>query len=93
MGRYTVELTEEFDTHLSHWKKFGNKAIVKKINKILPELEEHPTTGTGKPELLKGDLAELWSRRLNKQDRMVYEISETMVTVYVLSDKGHYDDK
>lgn len=93
MGRYTVELTEEFDTHLRHWKKVGNQAVIKKINKILPELEEHPTMGTGKPEQLKGDLAGLWSRRLNKQDRIIYEIREEIVTVYVLSGRGHYGDR
>ncbi len=54
MGRYTVELTEEFDIHLNHWMKVGNKAILRKIEKILPELEEHPSTGIGKPEALKG---------------------------------------
>jgi toxin YoeB len=47
MGRYTVELTEEFDTHLNHWMKVDNKVILRKIEKILPELEEHPTTGIG----------------------------------------------
>ena len=29
MGRYTVELTVEFDTHLTHWMKVGNKAILR----------------------------------------------------------------
>ena len=93
MGRYTVELTEEFDIHLNHWMKVGNKAILRKIEKILPELEEHPTIGTGKPEPLKGEFAGLWSRRLNQQHRMIYEIIDETVTVYLLSAKGHYNDK
>ena len=93
MGRYTVELTEEFDTHLNHWMKVGTKAILRKIEKILPELEEHPTTGVGKPEALKGEFAGLWSRRLNQQHRMIYEIIDENVTVYLLSAKGHYNDK
>ncbi|TLU88453.1 MAG: hypothetical protein FDX21_00055 [Chlorobium sp.] len=37
------------------------------MEKILLELEEHPATGTGKPEVLKGEFAGLWSRRLNQQ--------------------------
>ncbi|ABB24772.1 MAG: addiction module toxin YoeB [Pelodictyon luteolum] len=93
MGKYHVELTEEFDKHLAHWKKVGNTAIIKKIGKMMLELENHPTTGIGKPELLKGDLAGLWSRRLNQQHRMIYEIDDGIVTVYVLSGKGHYDNK
>ena len=92
MGRYSVELTEEFDTHLNYWMKVGNKAILRKIEKILPELEEHPATGTGKPEALKGEFAGLWSRRLNQQHRMIYEIIPDIVTVYLLSAKGHYND-
>ena len=36
----------------------------KKLEKLVAELEEHPTTGTGKPERLKGDKSGLWSRRI-----------------------------
>jgi len=45
MGKYTVVLTEEFDKHLAHWKKVGNKAVIKKIGQIMLELDQHPTTG------------------------------------------------
>ncbi|WP_263053223.1 Txe/YoeB family addiction module toxin [Pelodictyon phaeoclathratiforme] len=45
----------------------------------------HPKTGTGKPEALKGSLSGCWSRRVNKQHRIVYEITESMVTVFVIS--------
>lgn len=93
MGKYTVVLTEEFDKHLAYWKKVGNKAVINKIGKIMLELEKHPTTGIGNPELLKGDLAGLWSRRLNQQHRLIYEIDNDIVTVYVLSGKGHYNDR
>ncbi len=93
MGRYTVELTEEYDKHLAHWKKVGNKAIIKKIGDIMLELENHPTKGIGKPEALKGNLAGIWSRKLNKGHRILYEIVDETVTVYVLSAKGHYGDK
>ena len=49
-------------------------------------------TGTGKPEQLK-HLNNLWSRRLDKKNRMVYTISEEIITVFVISVKGHYGDK
>ena len=46
MGRYSVELTEEFDTHLNHWMKVGNKAILRKLKRyylnwknILPQAQ------------------------------------------------------
>lgn len=40
---------------------------------------------------LKGDLAGLWSRRIDKGNRLIYRIEDEMVTVFVVSAKGHYD--
>jgi toxin YoeB len=54
---------------------------------------EHPTKGTGQPEMLKHDLAGLYSRRINKKHRLVYSINEQVVTVYVLTAWFHYGDK
>ena len=54
---------------------------------------EHPMTGTGHPERLKGDLAGKWSRQITRKHRMVYEIRDTEVLVIVLTAYGHYDDK
>jgi toxin YoeB len=54
----------------------------------LEELTEHPFTGTGKPEPLKPDLAGMWSRRINREHRLIYEVEEN--TVFVLSAKEHY---
>ena len=50
-------------------------------------------TGTGQVEQLKGDLAGLWSRRIDKGNRLIYRIEDEMVTVFVISAKGHYDSK
>ena len=65
----------------------------KKLLKLELELREHPRTGTGKPEQLKGDRAGQWSRRITKKHRLVYEIHETEVVVLVLTAYGHYDDQ
>ena len=45
----------------------------------------------GKPELLSGNLAGIWSRRINEKDRLVYKSDEG--SVYVLSCRYHYSDK
>jgi toxin YoeB len=58
----------------------------------LIELGEHPYTGTGKPEKLKYDLAGRYSRRIDKKNRIIYAINEWIITVYVLSVKGHYGE-
>ena len=57
------------------------------------EVYEHPRTGTGQPEPLKGNRAGQWSRHITKKHRLVYEIRDTEVIVLVLSTYGHYDEK
>jgi len=74
-------------------RKSGDKAILRKIEQLLNELREHPTTGTGQPELLKHNLQGLYSRRINKKHRLVYSIKAEIVTVYVVSAHSHYGDK
>ena len=65
--------------------------MIKKIDKIVKELNEHPHTGTGNPEKLKHDLSGYWSRRLNKKDRLIYEIFEKPERmVVIVSALGHY---
>mgnify|MGYP000026066469 CR=1 FL=1 len=54
---------------------------------------EHPTTGTGQPEMLKHNLKGLYSRRINHKYRLVYSINEEVVTVYVLNTHFHYGEK
>ncbi|MBD3628358.1 MAG: Txe/YoeB family addiction module toxin [Cyclobacterium sp.] len=61
-----------------------------KIDQLLDELEEHPETGTGKPERLKNILSGYWSRRINKEHRLVYSIDGEKVIVTVISAYGHY---
>ena len=65
--------------------------VYKKALALIAELYEHPTTGTGKPELLKGDRGGQWSRRITKKHRLVYEIHDMEVIVLVLSTYGHYE--
>ncbi len=68
-------------------------AAFKKASKFIEELKEHPQTGTGHPEPLKGQPQNRWSRQITKKHRLVYRIFETEVHVDVLSAYGHYDDK
>jgi toxin YoeB len=86
---YALDFTDDAKSDLKFHKKSGNKATLKKIVTFLEEITEHPFTGTGKPEPLKHDLSGKWSRRINQEHRLVYEVIETIVKVY--SAKGHYD--
>ena len=91
--RYKLVLTPEAERHLDEWRKSGQKKTLLKIAALLEELCEHPTTGTGKVEQLKGDLEGYWSRRINKASRLIYKIEEDIITFFVISLKGHYGDK
>lgn len=83
---YTPEAIKDRD----YWKKSGDKAIIKKITTLIKAIEENPFEGIGKPELLKHHLSGYWSRRINKEHRIIYEIFETESKVLILSLKGHY---
>ena len=73
-----------------YWKSIGDKRIMKRISKLLADIQLHPYTGIGKPEPLKGEQHGLWSRRINDEHRIVYSVSSGMIYVYVLSLRYHY---
>jgi len=90
---YALEFSEIALADIKRHKKSGDKAVLKKIEKLLNELMEHPTTGTGQPEQLKHHLTGLYSRRINQKHRLVYSINEEVITVHVLSAWAHYGVK
>ena len=89
---YRVEIKERAQDDLYRLAKNEPKAF-DKVQRLIKELEEHPTTGTGHPEPLRGDHAGQWSRRITDKHRLVYQIYETEVVVLVLTAYGHYEDK
>lgn len=86
---YRVVFTEDARKDLLQLQKKAPKAI-KKLASLLEELQEHPRTGTGQVEQLKHFAEETWSRRINKEHRLVYRIYDDVVEVLVLSTYGHY---
>lgn len=89
---YTLIFAPQALEDLSKLKK-SEPAAFKKAGKLLVELQEHPKTGSGRPELLSGNRAGQWSRRISLKHRLVYEIEENVVKVDILSAYGHYDDR
>ena len=83
-----IELHEQAINDFEYWKKSGNKSIQKKIQQLLVNMQEHPFDGIGKPEALKHKLSGKWSRRINVEHRIVYDVSDEIINVYSL--KGHY---
>lgn len=81
---FTNKAKNDIDFH----KKSGNKSIQKKLIFLLEELAEHPFTGAGKPEPLKYELSGCWSRRINKEHRLIYELEDNRILIHSL--RGHY---
>lgn len=90
---YELVLMPEAEKHLKEWRKSGQKKTLKKIADLFEELRQHPTTGTGHVEQLKGNYSGYWSREINKSDRMIYSIEDDKVIVNVISLKSYYGDK
>jgi toxin YoeB len=88
-----IKFSSKAKKDLEFWTKSGNKSVLKKISELLRSIQENPYEGIGKPEPLKYGLTGLWSRRINQEHRMIYEITEenTIEILDILSLKGHYE--
>ena len=73
---------------LQFWKESGNTKIQKKISERIQAIEHDPFVGIGKPELLKYELIGKWSRRINQEHRIIYQMDENILKIYSLKD--HY---
>ena len=67
---YKITFSPEAETDLAKLKR-NEPASFKKAVKLLNELVEHPKTGTGHPEPLKGKPENRWSRQITKKHRLV----------------------
>jgi toxin YoeB len=83
-----VNFTKQAYIHLDELKKSGNKQVIKKVKELLESICLDPYGGIGQPEPLKHTLSGAWSRRINKEHRLVYKVEEE--TIYVIGLKGHY---
>ena len=88
-----IIFTPKAKKDLDFWIKSGNKNILKKINALIEDIQLHPFDGIGKPEALKYNLTGVWSRRIDREHRLVYEIidEDTIEILNLLSLKGHYE--
>ena len=89
---YEIQYKEQALIDLDSLKKSEPKAFLK-ATRFIEELKEHPKTGLGHPEPLKGQPEGRWSREITKKHRLVYQIIENHVIVLILTAYGHYDDK
>ncbi len=59
-----------------------------KIKQLLQNIMQTPYDGLGKPEPLKHALSGCWSRRIDREHRLVYRVADD--TIYVTSCRYHY---
>ena len=87
---YQIVFTDDALEDIERLKRSGNKQVLKKLVSLYIELQENPRTGTGQIELLKHYKEETWSRRINKEHRLVYRINDDTIEVLVILAYGHY---
>ena len=73
---------------IAYWKSSGNKQIQNRIKLLLIAIDQNPFHGIGKPEALKHQLSGKWSRRIDREHRIVYSIESSTITVFSL--RYHY---
>ncbi|MBM0652965.1 type II toxin-antitoxin system YoeB family toxin [Capnocytophaga genosp. AHN8471] len=89
---YEIEISKEAKKELELIKKSATSAVKSKLQRILEELQKHPTEGIG-VERLKGKGGIGYSRELSKKDRVVYVVLEEEKTVVISQFLNHYKDK
>ena len=77
----------EFLEDLEYWVQTDRKMALRLI-KMVREILRDPFEGIGKPEPLKYEFSGAWSRRLNKEHRIVYLVSEDRIDF--LKARYHY---
>ena len=70
-----------------YWQN-TDKQILKKINQLIKDIKREPFEGIGKPEPLKYELSGFWSRRISDEHRLIYEVSESYISI--VSCRFHY---
>lgn len=70
------------------WWVENDRKKALKIIKLIKDIQRNPLEGIGQPEKLKHELSGCWSRRIDQEHRLVYEILETKIRI--LACKYHY---
>jgi len=70
-----------------YWQK-TSKQLLKRINTLVRDIKRDPFSGLGDPEPLKHNLSGYWSRRIDREHRLVYKVAEDEITI--IQCKYHY---
>jgi toxin YoeB len=70
-----------------YWQATDKKTL-KRINMLINDIKRQPFSGLGEPEPLKHNWSGYWSRRIDKEHRLVYKVSKE--TVIIVQCRYHY---
>jgi toxin YoeB len=87
MSEKTLEFDKNALEDLTFWISQDRRKALK-IMEIVDAIQRDPFNGIGKPEPLKFTLAGCWSRRIDLEHRIVYQI--TSLKIRILSCRYHY---
>lgn len=65
-----------------------DRKTARRITRLIAEIQRDPFSGIGKPEPLKGELSDYWSRRINDEHRLIYRADDAEVKI--LKARYHY---
>jgi toxin YoeB len=82
-----VFVQESWEDYL-YWQKH-DPAKVKRINELLKDITRNPFDGLGKPEPLKYKYAGFWSRRIDAEHRLIYQVQQE--SILIAKCRFHYD--
>ena len=83
-----VYWTSQAERDREHWQKHDRR-ILARIDRLMEDVLEHPSSGIGKPEPLRYEWSGYWSRRITGEHRLVYRVEGD--TVFVAQCRFHYD--
>jgi toxin YoeB len=87
---YKINILDNASEDLDWFRRNDKRAYIKCFD-LVREIMITPRSGTGKPERLKYFDEEVYSRRVNHEDRIVYTIYESTKEIDISSCKGHYN--
>ena len=82
-----LEFKPEAFEDLQYWVK-TNPRTAKKVLKLIEATQRNPFDGIGKPEPLKNELSGWWSRRIDGEHRLVYQVNNEVLII--AQARGHY---
>jgi len=87
---YKINILETANQDLNYLRRNDKNSYIK-IFDLIREMMIDPRNGTGKPERLKYFEKEVYSRRVNHKDRLIYTIYESIKEIDISSARGHYE--